>query len=188
MSSLEWNDNWRAAFELAKQADGPVLIDFHLAECVGCRMMEAESFPDRDVRAAIDGHMTLLRVHADALPHSEDYGVRWTPWLVVAAADGRQLQAATGFQPAAELTPWLLLGLAKFEMLERRWLGALNHLERIISLHPKSAAAAEAVFLRGVAGYRQSMQALHLKSAYQKLTEEYPTSVWAGRARPYKNF
>lgn len=188
MSNIEWITDWDVAFERAKRRATPVYIDFNLPECIGCRMMASETYNDEEVAGAIMTRTTALRVHADALPHSEDYCVRWTPFLAMAMPDGRQLQKAAGFQAAAELTPWILLGQAKFDMVMRRWLEAMNHLELIISLHSKSAVAAEAVFMRGVAGYRQSKQPLHLKSAYQKLIEEYSNSVWAGRARPYKDF
>ena len=52
--------------------------------------------------------------------------------------------------------------------------------------YPKSKAAPEAIFLRGVAGYKSTHDPKPLKAAYEKLQAEYPGNEWTDRAQPYR--
>lgn len=185
---VQWLDDWSQAFDLAAQKGAPVLLYFQVPECIGCRMMAEETFPDNSVERLIFNRFIALKMHGDSLPQSEDYGVRWTPHLIVCRTDGHSLLDSIGHQSPEQFEPWLYLGLARFYINIRQWRMAMNNLEIIISLHHKCSSAAEAIFLRGIVGYRQTGDAVHLKNAYDKLSEEYSGCAWHDRAKPYKDF
>ena len=185
---IKWLEDWDSAFSLSAGQNDPVLVYFHLPECIGCMLMADNAFLDQYNQLLITKSFIPLKMHADALPHSEYCGVRWTPHLLICRSDGFPLADAMGHQSPAELGPWLHLGLARHHMHLRHWPAAISNLEIIISLHHQCGSAAQAVFLRGIAGYRLSGDTVHLKNAYIKLSEEYPLSVWHDRAKPYKIF
>lgn len=187
-SLVQWHDDWDKAFVSASDQSLPLLIYFHLPECIGCILMNENTFSDQYIDRLIASNFVALKIHADALPYTEDYGVRWTPHFTVCRLDGFPLLEAMGHQSPQEFGPWLHLALARHNLNLRNWHAALSHLEIIISLHHSSGSAPEAVFLRGIAGYRQSGDTSHMKNAYTKLSEEYQASVWYDRSKPYKDF
>jgi outer membrane protein assembly factor BamD (BamD/ComL family) len=52
--------------------------------------------------------------------------------------------------------------------------------------YPKSDSAPEAVYLRGVCGYKSTHAPKPLKEAYERLQAQYPSSEWTKRAYPYR--
>ena len=185
---IGWLGDWDSAFALAVKQNNPVLLYFQLPECIGCMLMAENAFVDKYNQRLIKSSFIPLKLHGDDLPYSEEYGVRWTPHLLICRPDGFPLADAMGHQSPDELGTWLHLGLARHHMHMRQWSSAISNLEIIISLHHQCGSAAQAVFLRGIAGYRLSGDTTHLKNAYIKLSEEYPFSVWHDRAKPYKDF
>jgi len=60
------------------------------------------------------------------------------------------------------------------------------NLEALLAGYPKSDAAPEAIFLRGVSRYKSTHEAKPLKEAYELLQAQYPGSEWTKRAYPYR--
>jgi TolA-binding protein len=58
-------------------------------------------------------------------------------------------------------------------------------LDKIVSTYPRSAAAPEAMYLRGVVRFKSTHEAEPLKEAFEQLKRDYPASEWAKRAMPY---
>ena len=52
--------------------------------------------------------------------------------------------------------------------------------------YPWSFAAPEAVYYRGVCGYKTTHEAGPLKKAYERIAKEYPNNEWVKRALPYR--
>jgi len=148
--------------------------------------MDAVSYPDAEVANFITNNIIPLRVSLDAEPLATDFNVKWTPTLVTVDWKGKEHHRTIGFLPPEELIPSILLGLAKTYYELDQFPAALQALEKIITAHPESGAAPEAIFLRGVCGYKSTHDPKHLKQAYEKLTAEYKNSEWAKRALPYR--
>jgi outer membrane protein assembly factor BamD (BamD/ComL family) len=91
-----------------------------------------------------------------------------------------------GFLSPEELIPSLLLGKAKIDFDHEDFAKALVSLEALLKDYPKSGAAPEAIFLRGVCGYKSTHTPKPLKEAYEKLAKDYPDSEWTKRAYPYR--
>ncbi len=148
--------------------------------------MDAVTYPDDKVAEFINVNMIPLRVKSDSIPLSKDFNVTWTPTLVTLDQDGKEHYRTVGFLSPSELIPSLILGIARIHFDAGQFDACLEALERLISQYPKSKAAPEAVFLRGVAAYKSKHDARPLKTAYEKLQADYPGSVWADRAQPYR--
>ena len=63
---------------------------------------------------------------------------------------------------------------------------ALAALETILKDHPQSDSAPEAIYLKGVSQYKSTNDPKPLKTAYEQLKAEYPSSEWTKRAYPYR--
>lgn len=148
--------------------------------------MDAVSYPDTKVSEFISASVIPLRLAFDAQPYSTDFNVKWTPTLVTADWAGKEHYRTVGFLPPEELVPSVMLGIAKTHFDLDGFDGAIPLLDKILADYPKSSAAPEAIFLRGVSGYKSTHNPAPLKQAYERLAKEYPESEWAKRALPYR--
>ena len=148
--------------------------------------MDAVTYPDKKVVEFINRSLIPLRVKSDSIPLSKEFNVTWTPTLITLDEDGKEHYRTVGFLSPPELISSLLLGMAKIYFDAGQFEACLAKLEEIISRYPKSKAAPEAIFLRGVSGYKNTHDPKPLKEAYSKLQSEYPGSEWADRAQPYR--
>lgn len=148
--------------------------------------MGAVTFPKQEVIDYITTNVVPLRLPHDHKPLSEQFQVKWTPTLVTLDQDGKEHHRTVGFLPPEELIPSLLLGKAKTHFDLEQFEAALKTLETLLKDYPKSDSAPEAIFLKGVCGYKHTHQPKPLKEAYERLQKEYPNSEWTKRALPYR--
>lgn len=127
-----------------------------------------------------------LRVAFDTQPLARDFNLQWTPTLITLDSDGKEHHRTVGFLPPEELVPSVWLGIAKCHFDAGRFQEAISALDRILQDHSRSEAAAEAIYWRGVALYKQTHQPRHLKEAYERLQAHWPSSEWTKRAQPYR--
>jgi len=148
--------------------------------------MDAVTYPKSEVVEFLNKIVVPVRIPSDAKPLADDFNLKWTPMLVVLDWNGREHQRTIGFLPPEELIPSILLGIAKTYFDLDQFGDAMAILDTIIADHVASAAAPEAVFLKGVCGYKSTHNPAPLKQAYEKLQATYPASEWTKRALPYR--
>lgn len=148
--------------------------------------MGAVTFPDAKVSEYVVKNVIPLRLPHNHKPLSDQFQVKWTPTLVTLDQEGKEHHRTVGFLGPDEIIPSLMLGKAKIHFDHEQFEPALQILETLLKEYPKSDSAAEAIFLRGVCGYKSTHQAKPLKEAYEKLSAGYPGSEWTKRAYPYR--
>jgi len=148
--------------------------------------MDAVTYPENKVADFIINNLIPLRIPSDAKPHSADFKITWTPTLIVLDQEGNEHHRTVGFLPPEELIPSLLLGMAKTGFEQQRYAEALSAIQELLGTYPGSDAAPEALFLKGVAGYKSTHDPKPLKEAYEQLQSRYPASEWTKRAYPYR--
>jgi hypothetical protein len=148
--------------------------------------MDAVTYPDAGVRDFIENNLIPLKVPYNHQPLAVDFNVKWTPTLVTLDAGGKEHHRTVGFLAPEEFVPSLLLGIAKIHFDLEQFDPALAGLEALLAEHSKSAAAPEAIYLRGVARYKSTHDPQFLKKAYELLQADYPGSEWTKRAYPYR--
>lgn len=148
--------------------------------------MDTVTYPNDKVIEFIQKNLIPLRVAFDAQPWSPEFNVKWTPALIILDAEGKEHQRTVGFLPPEELIPSLLLGVAKSYFDREKFSEALSALDKILTEYPKSDSAPEAIYLRGVCGYKSTHNPKPLKEAYEQLQTKYPSSGWTKRAYPYR--
>lgn len=113
------------------------------------------------------------------------YGITWTPTFLVLDADGKEHHRFVGYVPSDDLFAQLGLGKGKLLFDSGRLPDAIAQFRTVIDRHPEAGATPEAVFLLGVAGFKQEHDPKSLRRAYETLKAKYPQSEWARRADPY---
>ena len=109
-------DNWQTVTDSAgldrqladaRAANRPAVIDFTAQWCVSCKEMDADTFPDPAVRAALAPY-TAVRVDVTANTPEQQallkrYGLWGPPGLIILDAAGQERARYTGFVDAATL-------------------------------------------------------------------------------------
>ena len=147
--------------------------------------MGAVTYPNEKVVEFIEKYLVPIQVLFDSQPLATNFNVQWTPTVITLDEEGKEHHRTVGFLSPEEFIPSLMLGVAKSNFDRGKFDKAITMLEGILKDYPKSDAAPEAVYVRGVALYKSTHKADPLKEAYKKLQAEYPSSEWAKRAQPY---
>lgn len=148
--------------------------------------MDAVTYPTESVVQFITENVIPLRIPSDSEPLATEFKIKWTPTLIVLDWNGKEHSRTVGFMTPEELIPSVLLGIAKTYHELDMFNEAIADLEKIIQGYPQSDAAPEAIFYRGVCGYKITHDPKPLKQAYVRLQAEYPQSEWTKRALPYR--
>ncbi len=146
--------------------------------------MGAVTYPDKRVAEFITGRMVPVQVVSDH-PLAGEFDIKWTPTIIVLDYYGKEHQRTVGFLPPEEFVPALMLGMGKIDFETGQFEAAIRHFDTLLAEYPGSHAAPEAIYLRGVSGYKASHDPAPLKEAYERLKAGYPTSEWVKRAEPY---
>ena len=147
--------------------------------------MGTVTYPDSRVAEFINNHTIPVQMLYDAQPYASDYKVKWTPTIIILDQDGEEHHRVVGFLPPDEFIPGLLLGMVKVNFDRDQLDEAMADLEKIVNGYPRSAAAPEAIYLRGVIQFKSTHKPESLKDAFEQLRREHPSSEWAKRAMPY---
>jgi len=148
--------------------------------------MDAVTYPDTKVSDFIKKNLIALRIPSDTKPYCADFNITWTPTLIVLDQEGKEHHRSVGFLSPEELIPALLLGMAKTRFEQQQYAEALSVIQQILDGYPRSGSAPEALFLKGVAGYKSTHDPKPLKESYEQLEAHYPSSDWTKRAYPYR--
>ena len=146
--------------------------------------MGAVTYPNEKVAEFVMNRMVPIQVLSDS-PLANEFKVKWTPTIVVLDYYGKEHHRTVGFFSPEEFIPSLILGMGKIDFDTDQFNDAIIHFDALLKDYPQSAAAPEAIYLRGVSRYKASHDAKPLKEAYEKLKADYPASEWARRAEPY---
>ena len=182
---IVWETDIGKALARGAAEQKAILVDFYSPECIGCKQMDAVTFPDRAVTNFIIDKMIALRAPAGTKTLAADFRVLWTPTLIVLDYYGKEHQRTLGYLPPDEMVASLLLGIGKAGLGNDHFNEAVLQFNTLLNGYPNSACAPEAVYLRGVARYKSSHAASALKDCYKELSQEYPASEWAKRAEPF---
>lgn len=146
--------------------------------------MGAVTYPNQHVAEFVMSRMVPVQVQSNS-PLADEFNVKWTPTVAVLDYYGKEHHRTVGFFPPEDFIPSLILGMGKIDFDTDQFNNAIIHLDRLLSDYPKSRAAPEAIYIRGVSRYKASHDPRYLKETYEKLQAEYPTSEWTQRAQPY---
>lgn len=148
--------------------------------------MDAVTYPDNAVAEFTGSSVIPLRIPSDSEPLASQFEIKWTPTLVVLDGTGKEHWRSVGFIPPEEFASTILLGVAKTHYDFDQFDGCLKALDTIIGQYPKSSSAPEAVFWKGVVGYKSTHDPKPLRHAYDRLAAEYAASKWTQHALPYR--
>lgn len=175
----------KKAFEIAKQKQLPVLVDFWSPGCKGCKKMEITTYQNTKTLSYIDKHFVFIKydITNRSVPKIPCSPILWTPTFIVFANDGSEVRKTTGYLNNLQFEAEIEMGRALAFLRKAQPKIALNILENFIKNTPNKTSLPEALYWAGVASYfLNKRNAESLAPFWEKLINNYPESIWAERA------
>ena len=89
---------YNEALELSKQNNKPILIDFSAVWCANCYELKEKVFVNEELKKFIDDNLIFIEVDVDKYKNiSDEYNVKWLPWIIVIDSDKNILYTKNSF-------------------------------------------------------------------------------------------
>ncbi len=116
MAKLKWETSLNKGLERARKENKLLLVDFYNAHWIGCKQLEAVTYPDDKVCASISENFIPVQMDFSKQEKEvKEFGVNWTPTIVFLDKDGKEHYRFTGFYGPDEYKAQL--GLARGKTL-----------------------------------------------------------------------
>ncbi|WP_157148688.1 protein-disulfide reductase DsbD family protein [Brachyspira pilosicoli] len=90
--------SYTEALELSKQNNKPILIDFSAVWCANCYELKEKVFVNEELKKFIDDNLIFTEVDVDKYKNiSDEYNVKWLPWIMVIDSDKNILYTKNSF-------------------------------------------------------------------------------------------
>ena len=90
--------SYSEALELSKQNNKPILIDFSAVWCANCYELKEKVFVHDELKKFIDDNLIFTEVDVDKYKNiSDEYNVKWLPWIIVIDSDKNILYTKNSF-------------------------------------------------------------------------------------------
>lgn len=90
--------SYSEALELSKQNNKPILIDFSAVWCANCYELKEKVFVNEELKKFIDDNLIFTEVDVDKYKNiSDEYNVKWLPWIMVIDSDKNILYTKNSF-------------------------------------------------------------------------------------------
>ncbi|HEX9983955.1 MAG TPA: thioredoxin fold domain-containing protein [Thermoanaerobaculia bacterium] len=145
--------------------------------------MEAESYEDAEVASFIHENFVPLGAHIKEHPAwFHRFSAVWTPTILIMDPNGEERWRIEGYLPKNEFRAQLELGLARVDVMRKRWAEAEKRYANVVERYADTNAVPEALYWRDVSKYNQTHDHVPLQNVARELKERYPDSEWAVKA------
>ena len=144
-------------------------------------------YPDERVARLIEESFVPVRVHVREQKDEfkrlgEQYGVQWTPAILLLDPAGKERHRIEGFLPADDFLAQLTLGLGHMAFASGHFDEAERRFRTLVETRPDSDAAAESLYWAGVSRYKATNDATALSDTARQFRERFRDSPWAKKA------
>ena len=173
------------AFQLAKEKQLPVLVDFWSPGCKGCKKMEITTYRNFEALSYIDNNFVFVKydITNRAVSKLQSSPILWTPTFIVFANDGSEIRKITGYLNDYQFEAEMEIGRATAFLRKAQPKKSLEILENYIAKTDNKSLVPEALYWAGVASYFLNKKTSDsLVTHWQQLLLDYPENDWAHRA------
>ncbi|NUN09743.1 MAG: thioredoxin family protein [Ignavibacteriaceae bacterium] len=178
---MNWLTNLESAKEEASVSQKPVLLQFEMPGCGGCKKLYEETYTDEKTAAEMSDNFVLLKV--DLIKDREirrQFSAYWTPSIYFLDHTGKSYFYFNGYLPPGEFRIILRLGYAetmipkgKYDDAYRFLSSDLEDFSELNPLLPKLLAS------RGITDYIRTKDKSTFMRVMKDIQIKYPSSLEA---------
>ena len=177
---MEWLTNLEQAKEESLKSHKPILLQFEMDGCGGCKKLNATTYKDQKTIDEMNEWFVLLKL--DLIKDREVrrmLGAYWTPAIYFLDQNGNSFYHFNGYLPAIEFRAMLRLGISETIMPRGKYEDIINVIDKDLndfigcSFYPKLLVARE------TARYIKIKDNSQLKKSLKEIEQKFPESVEA---------
>ncbi|MFO7524707.1 MAG: thioredoxin family protein [Ignavibacteriaceae bacterium] len=177
---MEWLTNLEQAKEEAMKLRKPILLQFELDKCGGCRQLYKTTYPDPEVEKELNEWFVLLKL--DILRDKEirrKLGAYWTPSLYFLDHKENSYYHFNGYLPPEDFRIMLRLGLTESMMPRGRYDEIIEIVEKDLDEFNNNILAPKLMVQKEMARYIKTKDNSKLRSTLKEIQKKYPDSIEA---------
>jgi len=177
---MNWLTKLDEAKEESQKSRKPILLQFEMDGCGGCRKMEATTYKNQKVIDEMNEWFVLLKL--DLIKDREvrkSLGAYWTPAFYFLDHKGNSYYHFNGYLPAEEFRAMLRLGIAETIMPRGRYDDIIKIIDRDINELTESSFYPKLLVARETARYIKTKDNSQLRNTLKEIQSTHPNSTEA---------
>lgn len=177
---MDWLTNLDKAKEESLKSKKPILLQFEMENCGGCKKLAATTFQDSKVVDEMNECFVLLKM--DLIKDREvrkSLGAYWTPAIYFLDQNGNSYYHFNGYLPADEFRAMMRLGIAETNMPRGRYDDIINIMDKDIDELTDTSFYPKLLVARETARYIKIKDNSQLKKILKEIQSKNPESTEA---------
>ncbi len=179
---LFWFDNYDEALKNAMQNRRPVLLQFDVKGCGGCKKLYSYTYLDEKVKEELDKYFTLLRL--DIVKERDirrKYNAFWTPSFYFLDYKGNLYYHFHGYFPPTELRILVRVGFSETSIPKGRFAEAKEFLNKDFEELEDNILAPKILYQKGMIDYLHDRDNKKFRALIKFVKKKYPQSPEASQ-------
>jgi len=175
-----WLTNFEEAKEESLKSHKPILLQFEMNGCGGCKKLYAETYPHPKVKEEMNEWFVLLKL--DLIKEREvrkALGAYWTPSIYFLDQNGNSFYHFNGYLPPEEFRIMLRLGLTETIMPRGRYDEIIQTIEKDIDDFKNNPLLPKLLVQREIARYIKTKDNSLLRKILKEIQQKFPDSLEA---------
>jgi thioredoxin-related protein len=177
---MNWLTNLEQAKEESVKTHKPILLQFEMDGCGGCKKLNATTYKDLKVIDEMNEWFVLLKL--DLIKDREirkSLGAYWTPAMYFLDQNGNSYFHFNGYLPADEFRAMLRLGIAETIMPRGRYEDIIKFIDKDLDELANTSFYPKLLVTRETARYIKIKDNSQLRKTLKEIQSKYPDSTEA---------
>lgn len=177
---MEWLTSLDKAKEESQKSRKPILLQFEMDNCGGCKKMEATTYKDQEVINEMNKWFVLLKLNLIKDREIRKLlGAYWTPAFYFLDQNGNSYYHFNGYLPAEEFRAMLRLGIVETIMPRGRYDDIIKVIDKDIDELKDTSLCPKLLVARETARYIKMKDNLQLRNTLKEIQSTHPYSTEA---------
>ena len=175
---MNWLNNLDQAKEESLKSHKPILLQFEMDGCGGCKKLYAETYPNPKVEQEMNEWFVLLKL--DLIKDREirrELAAYWTPSFYFLDHTGKSYYNFNGYLPADEFRIILRLGFAETMIPRGKYADAVDVMSKVIEQFEGNPLLPKLLAQNGIANYIKTKDKQTFMKVMKDIQINYPNSL-----------
>ena len=177
---MNWLTNLEQAKEESQKSRKPILLQFEMDNCGGCKKLYEETYTDEKVQEEMNQWFVLLK-----LDLKKDRDIRrelsgyWTPSFYFLDHNGKSYYNFNGYLPPDEFRLMLRIGYSESMIPKGKYDEVIDVINKDLQNFEEAALFSKALVQKGIAEYIKTKDNPSFREKMKEIQDKYPNSLEA---------